>query len=69
MGGEDHEPAKFDLFNKRGPRARFRMAAVRGYEADNLQVTRPSCNKFKGDNVMLKDLIPQLERKAGELGF
>ena len=40
-----------------------------GYERDNLQVTHPSCNMSKGDNVLLEDLITYLERRAGELGW
>ncbi len=38
-----------------------------GYEPGNLQVTHPSCNREKGDNVMYDDLVPYLERKAEEL--
>lgn len=39
-----------------------------GYERDNLQVTHPSCNMSKGNDVDLRDLVPYLERKAEELG-
>jgi 5-methylcytosine-specific restriction endonuclease McrA len=38
-----------------------------GYESENLQVTHPACNRWKGDFVEYYDLVPYLERKAEEL--
>ena len=39
-----------------------------GCERNNLQVTHPLCNLRKGSSISLYELVPYLERKAGEVG-